>query len=143
MRVNKSQRLKNLLNFVNRDKIDKVYVCESQLDALRGWTLGLPCIALFGTGSKHQYDILNKSGIRVYNLMFDGDEAGRKGAKRFIQNINCDIQARMAVVYNNGLYFAGADFLSHTHFYNNNNIDIIQGVNRFRLYVGYNFWKKK
>ena len=64
-------------------------------------------------------------------------------SKRFIQNINCDIQARMAVVYNNGLYFAGADFLSHTHFYNNNNIDIIQGVNRFRLYVGYNFWKKK
>lgn len=64
-------------------------------------------------------------------------------SKNIIQNINCDIQARMAIVYNNGRYFAGADFLSHTYFYNNNNIDIIQGINRLRLYVGYNFWRKK
>ena len=80
-----------LLNYIIKHNIDTVYVCESQLDALRGWVLGLPCIALFGTGSKHQYDILNKSGIRVYNLVFDGDEAGRKGAKRFIQNIRDDV----------------------------------------------------
>ena len=80
-----------LLNFINKDKIDKVYVCESQLNALTLHTWGYPAIALFGTGSAHQYDILNKSGIRNYVLCFDGDEAGLKGKDRFIHNIRKDV----------------------------------------------------
>ena len=80
-----------LLNFINQDKIDKVYVCESQINALTLWSWGYPAVALFGTGSLHQYDILNKSGIRNYVLCFDGDAPGLKGKDRFVQNIRKDV----------------------------------------------------
>ena len=80
-----------LLNFINRENIDKVYVCESQINALTLWTWGYPAIALFGTGSSHQYEILNKCGIRNYILCFDGDIAGNKGRNRFIENMRKDV----------------------------------------------------
>lgn len=51
---------------------------------------GYPAVALFGTGSKKQYDILNKSEIHSFCLALDGDDAGRKGVKNFIKNINDD-----------------------------------------------------
>ena len=80
-----------LLNFVNQDNVDKVYVCESQINALTLYSWGYPAIALFGTGSGYQYDILNKSGIRNYVLCFDGDQAGDKGRDRFVKNIRKDV----------------------------------------------------
>lgn len=80
-----------LLNFINQDRVDKVYVCESQINALTLWSWGYPAIALFGTGSQYQYDILNRCGIRNYILCFDGDYAGHKGRDRFIRNIRKDV----------------------------------------------------
>lgn len=80
-----------LLNYINSNNITEVVVCESQLDALKCWVWGIPAIALFGTGSKKQYDILNKSGIRFYHLALDGDMAGEHGIKRFIKNIRNDV----------------------------------------------------
>ncbi len=77
-----------LLNYIIKEHITSVCVCESQINALTCWSWGYPAIALFGTGSKKQYEILNKSGIRHYYLCFDGDVAGEKGASRFIENIN-------------------------------------------------------
>lgn len=77
-----------LLNFIIQEHITSVCVCESQINALTCWSWGFPAIALFGTGSKKQYEILNKSGIRNYYLCFDGDDAGDKGTLRFIKNIN-------------------------------------------------------
>ena len=70
-----------------------VCVCESQINALYLWSLGYQAIALFGTGTKFQYEQLNKSGIKYYKLCFDGDDAGREGAKRFKKYItsNCFI----------------------------------------------------
>jgi DNA primase len=79
-----------LLNKIVKDNIKKVVVCESQINALYLWSLGIPAVALFGTGSKFQYDLLNKTGIRFYTLCFDGDEAGSKGVKRFRDNIRKD-----------------------------------------------------
>lgn len=76
-----------LLNYIKRENIQKVYVVESQINALTLWSWGYPAIALFGTGTKIQYDILAKSGIRVYNLCFDGDDAGDKGTRNFIKNL--------------------------------------------------------
>ena len=79
-----------LLNFIKNEHINTVYVCESQINCLYAWSLGLPAIALFGTGSKKQYEILRKSGIRNYILCFDGDEAGLKGSQRFVHNMTDD-----------------------------------------------------
>ena len=80
-----------LLNFILKDNIKKVVICESQINALTCWSKGIPAVALFGTGSQHQYDVLNRSGIRNYILAFDGDEAGDKGRERFIKNIRKDV----------------------------------------------------
>jgi DNA primase len=76
-----------LLNFIKQSKINNVYVCESQINALTLWSWNYPAIALFGTGTKRQYEILAKSGIRVYNLCLDGDSAGDKGISNFIENL--------------------------------------------------------
>lgn len=80
-----------LLNFINDMNITSVYVCESQINALTLWSWGYPAIALIGTGSQYQYDILNKCGIRNYILCFDGDEAGDKGTARFYKNMRKDV----------------------------------------------------
>ena len=74
-------------NYINLKSIKEVIVCESQINCLYMWSLGYPSIALFGTGTQHQYDILNNSSIIHYYLAFDGDDAGKKGIKRFIKNI--------------------------------------------------------
>lgn len=71
--------------------VQTVYVCESQINALTARTWGLDAVALFGTGSEKQYNTLKKSGIRNYILLFDGDEAGRKGAMRFKKNMPSDV----------------------------------------------------
>ena len=48
-----------------------------------------------GTGCKHQYEILNKVGIRSYILALDPDGAGRQGTLRFIKSIkNCMISIK-------------------------------------------------
>lgn len=80
-----------LMNFIIKDSIDTVYICESQINALTLWSWGYPAVALLGTGSYEQYGILKKCGVRNYVLCFDGDEAGIKGRNRFIKNMNKDI----------------------------------------------------
>ena len=80
-----------LLNFFIEEGITTAFVVESQIDALTLWTWGYPSIAMFGTGSKGQYEILKRSGIRKYYLCFDGDDAGRKGANRFIKGMSKDV----------------------------------------------------
>lgn len=80
-----------LLNVVKRNGIKEVTVVESQMNCLTAWGWGIPSIALFGTGTSYQYDLLNKSQIRHYYLCFDGDDAGRKGIDRFLKNIRKDV----------------------------------------------------
>ena len=80
-----------LLNFIKAENITTVYVVESQINALTLWSWGMPAIALLGTGSKAQYEILRNSGIRNYILCFDGDLAGKKGEKRFIENMRKNV----------------------------------------------------
>lgn len=80
-----------LLNTIIAENITEVYVVESQIDALYLWSMNKPAIALLGTGSKDQYKILKKSGIRYYHLAMDGDIAGRHGMKRFIKAMSSDI----------------------------------------------------
>ena len=80
-----------LLNFIKKFNYTTVYVCESQINALTLWQWGYPAVALIGTGSKKQYEILKKSGIRNYILCLDGDEAGHKGTERFKANMNNDV----------------------------------------------------
>lgn len=80
-----------LLNFIVKEGINTVYVCESQINTLYAWSLGYPAIGLIGTGSFNQYRELRKSGIRNFILCLDGDTAGYKATKRFIENMKNDV----------------------------------------------------
>lgn len=79
-----------LLYDLIENKSDVAYVCESQINALVCRTYGRPGIALFGTGSNYQYNILKQCGIKNFVLLFDGDIAGRHGAMRFRNNMPPD-----------------------------------------------------
>lgn len=64
----------------------EIIVCESVFNALTCYVYGnIPGVALFGTGSSKQYDILRKTPIRHYILAFDGDDAGDRGRNKFIE----------------------------------------------------------
>ena len=80
-----------LYNVIKRNNIKEVTIVESQFNCLSLWSWNVPAVALFGTGTQHQYDILNSSDIRHYYLAFDGDSAGDRGIIRFLKNIRPDV----------------------------------------------------
>ena len=79
-----------LLYHLLENRIKTAYVCESQINTLYMWSLGYPTIGLFGTGSEQQYQTLRKCGITNFITLFDGDEAGQKGAYRFRKHMPKD-----------------------------------------------------
>lgn len=60
-------------------KYKECYITESFFNCLTLWKLGLPAVALMGTGSQAQLNILDKLPIRQYIIALDPDDAGRKG----------------------------------------------------------------
>ena len=81
-----------LLNEIVSNDYKTVAVCESQLDALRLWCMGIPSIALFGAGTTDvQMETLNKTGVRHWLLCYDPDEAGEKGRNRFKRLVRKDV----------------------------------------------------
>lgn len=63
--------------------VKSVIICESIINALTCWTYGVYAVALLGTGTQEQYEILKKSHIRKFVLGFDGDAAGDNACVRF------------------------------------------------------------
>jgi len=63
-------------------EITDVYVCESMINALTIWTYGKYAIALNGTGSEEQIEMLKKTPFRELILALDPDDAGAIGSKK-------------------------------------------------------------
>ena len=79
-----------------------------------------------------------------------GRELAEKGvgedvynSKEFISNINFDLISRLALVYNNGKYYAGASIVSHRYSYTEPTISIENSFGYIKVYAGFNFWKNK
>lgn len=87
-----------LYYFIKKNNIDEAVVCESQINALTCWTYHVPAIALFGTGTRYQMSILNKSCIRHYYLAFDGDDAGDHAIVRFLKSIRPDVFVDIMII---------------------------------------------
>lgn len=64
-------------------------------------------------------------------------------SKEFMSSINFDLISRLALVYNNGRYYAGTSLVSHTYSYNKPSLSIINGFGYLKVYAGFNFWRKK
>lgn len=80
------------LSEIIKDNCREVVVCESQINALTSWSYGHPAIALIGAGTtKEQMNELNNTGVRHWILAYDGDDAGDKGANRFISMARKDV----------------------------------------------------
>ena len=78
-----------LKQFVKKYLEEKGY--EGQIDALVAWSRGIPAVALFGAGTTDkQIELLDKSGIRHFILMYDNDLAGQHGAMRLKQGLSKD-----------------------------------------------------
>ena len=60
--------------------VNKVYICESMFNCMTLTNQGVPAVALLGTGSEHQYKLLQDLPFRKYVIATDNDEAGNKGA---------------------------------------------------------------
>lgn len=67
---------------------DTLYVCESIINAITAVKYGVTAIALLGTGTSEQFNLIKKLPFRKIVAAFDGDEAGDKGAKRLIKIID-------------------------------------------------------
>lgn len=67
--------------------IDEVMVCESPFDALTSVKYGRPAIALMGTGSGNQYELLKQLKARKLILALDPDAAGQLGMEKIKKNL--------------------------------------------------------
>lgn len=63
-------------------KYKKAVLVESFFNALTCWKYGFPAMALIGTGSKPQMDILRQLPVKHYLVALDPDEAGERGTQR-------------------------------------------------------------
>lgn len=64
---------------------EPLYITESMINCLSLWTYGFQAIALNGTGSAEQIEMLKELPYRRLVLGLDGDNAGRKGTMRLYE----------------------------------------------------------
>lgn len=76
-----------------------IYIVESFFNALTLAKWGYNAIALMGTGSNYQYDLINKLPFRTIHLVLDGDMAGRHGSMKLMSVID-----KGKLVYNHQMY---------------------------------------
>lgn len=62
--------------------VKEVIICESIFNALTCVVYGHSAIALLGTGSSSQIDVLRRLGVSNYVLCLDNDEAGNRGVDK-------------------------------------------------------------
>ena len=65
----------------------EVIICESIFNALTCEVYGKEALALNGTGSKEQIELIKNLGVRTIYLALDNDEAGEKGCRRIYEKI--------------------------------------------------------
>ena len=68
-------------------------VCEGAIDALTSTGWGMPALALFGTGTKDQFNAIKKMGLRTIISGFDNDFAGNQAHLRLKASLGkcCEI----------------------------------------------------
>lgn len=65
-----------------------VYICESMLNTMVLTKNNIPSVALLGTGTSTQYELLKNLPYRKYVLCLDHDEAGLRGTKKLIEHLS-------------------------------------------------------
>lgn len=76
-----------------------IYICESFLNALTLVKWGYNAVAMMGTGSNYQYELINRLPFRTIHICLDGDMAGRHGTIKLMEKID-----KNKLVYNHPMY---------------------------------------
>lgn len=87
-----------LLNFAIKEHWAELCLCESQINALYLNSLGYKACACFGTGTESQAEDIIRSGVRSVVICFDGDDAGRNGAKKMYNYLRNSVLCSKIVV---------------------------------------------
>lgn len=78
--LSKSECIFGLYQCIKYGKVDRVWICESEIDALYLWQFGIPAIAIMGSHiSDRQIELLARSPIRHLVDGLDRDGSGRLG----------------------------------------------------------------
>ncbi len=87
--INKTDFLLGASEVIKQHKEkEPVFIVESPFNMLTLWSMNYPAICLFGTGGGNQYEMLRKLPIRHYIIALDPDEAGIKGSKKLLKELN-------------------------------------------------------
>lgn len=71
-----------IYEIMQQPQTNKIFICESIINALTIWCHGGYAVALLGTGNSKQYEDLKKLPCRQIVLALDNDEAGRIGTEK-------------------------------------------------------------
>ena len=63
--------------------------------------------------------------------------------KKWIKDVNFDLITRAGITWNNSKYYIGASLVLHTYDYRKQNFSMTNSFGSLRIYMGFNFWKKK
>lgn len=89
----------------------EVIIVESFFNALTCWQYGKPAVALLGTGSDTQYEVLRNLPVRKYVIATDGDKAGRIAAGKLKNALYNKIVTFLVLPEGKDINDLGADFL--------------------------------
>ena len=76
---------------------NEVYVCESVINALTLWSYGKQAVALFGTGSEYQINILKNLPQRKIILALDSDNAGYNGTNKIAKALTNKLVVKLNI----------------------------------------------
>ena len=62
---------------------------------------------------------------------------------QWIKDINFDLITRAGITWNNSKYYVGASLVLHTYDYRKPSFSMTNSFGSLRIYMGFNFWKKK
>ncbi len=99
------------------------------------WVFAKNCVANFS--------LLPAIGFKKSKIDDNNPESGSEVKHNWIKDINFDLITRAGVVYNDSKYFVGASLVAHTYDYKKENFSLTNFFGTLRVYVGFNFWKKK
>lgn len=76
------------LDYIIKNNISTVMICEGPFDVLTCYTYGYPAIGTFGNPSPAQIEAINRSPIKILYLAMDNDAAGRRMANKILAGLN-------------------------------------------------------
>lgn len=98
------------------------------------WVFAKNCVA--------NLSLLPAIGFKKSRIDSD-NENGNDINHNWIKDINFDLITRAGVVYNETKYFVGASLVAHTYDYQKENFSLTNFFGTLRVYIGFNFWKRK